>query len=49
MTAAAICVLPAKDTVEELFWKDEGFNKKINALVTLGIVFICFLLSIFID
>ena len=49
MTAAPLCVLPAKDTVEELFWKEEGLNKKINALVTLALVFICFLLSILIE
>ena len=49
MTAAPLCVLPAKDTVEELFWKEEGLNKKINALVTLALVFVCFLLSIMID
>ncbi len=49
MTAAPLFVLPAKDTVEELFWKEEGLNMKINALVTLGIIFVCFLLSIFIE
>ena len=49
MTAAPLCVLPAKDTVEELFWKEVGLNKKINALVTLALVFVCFLLSILID
>ena len=49
MTAAPLCVLPAKDTVEELFWKEEGLNKKINALVTLALVFVCFLLSIMIN
>jgi hypothetical protein len=49
MTAAPLCILPAKDTVEELFWKEEGMNKKINALVTLALVFVCFILSIMID
>jgi hypothetical protein len=49
MTAAPLRVLLAKNAVEELFWKEEGFSKKVNALVILGIVFICFLLSIFID
>jgi len=49
MTAAPLCVLPAKDTVEELFWKEQGMNMKINALVTLALVFVCFLLSILID
>ena len=49
MTAAPLCVLPAKDTVEELFYKKEGMNKKVNAIVTLILVFICFLLSILIN
>lgn len=49
MTAAPLCVLPAKDTVEELFYKKEGLNTKINALVTLSLVAICFILSISID
>ena len=49
MTAAPLCVLPAKDTVEELFWKKEGMSTKVNALVALAIVFVCFLLSILID
>jgi hypothetical protein len=49
ITAAPLSVLPAKDTVEELFWKEEGMNKKINALVTLALVFVCFILSIMID
>ena len=49
MTAAPLCVLPAKDTVEELFWKKEGMNRKINALVTLSIILVCYLLAIFID
>ncbi|TNV80099.1 hypothetical protein FGO68_gene9741 [Halteria grandinella] len=49
MTAAPLCVLPAKDTVEELFYKKEGLSTKVNALVTLALVAICFLLSISID
>ena len=49
MTAAPLCVLPAKDTVEELFYKEKGMNTKVNALVTLALVFVCFLLSIRID
>ena len=43
-----MCVLPAKDTVEEVFWKETGMSKKINALVTLGIVTLCYCLAIFI-
>ena len=49
LTAAPLCVLPAKDTVEELFFKESGMNTKVNALVTLALVFLCFLLSILID
>jgi amino acid permease len=49
MTAAPLCVLPAKDTVEELFWKENGMSNKVNALVTLALVFVCFLLSILIN
>ena len=49
MTAAPLCVLPAKDTVEELFYKKKLLDKKRNILVTLVLVFLCFLLSISID
>ncbi len=35
--------------MEELFWKEQGMNKKINALVTLALVFVCYILSIMID
>jgi hypothetical protein len=48
LTAAPLCVLPAKDTVEELFWKKDGMTMKINVLVTLGIVSVCYILAIFI-
>ena len=48
MAAAPICVLPAKDTVEEVFWKEKGMTKKVNILVTLGIVTLCYALGIFI-
>ena len=49
MASAPICVLPAKDTVEELFFKKEGLDRKRNVLVTLGLVVVCFLLSISFD
>ena len=49
LTAAPLCVLPAKDTVEELFWKKTGLTKKANVFVTFGIVSACFLLSILLD
>ena len=49
LAAAPLCILPAKDTVEELFYKKEGMNKKVNALVTLALIFVCYLLSILIE
>ena len=49
VTAAPLCVLPAKDTVEELFWKETKLTPKLNVLVTLALVFVCFLLSILIE
>ena len=48
MAAAPICVLPAKDTVEEVFWKQTGMSKKVNLLVTLGVVALCYALAMFI-
>jgi amino acid permease len=49
LTAAPLCVLPAKDTVEELLFKQDGMNTKVNALVTLALVSVCFLMSIMIS
>ena len=49
MASAPICVLPAKDTVEELFFKKEVLDRKNNVLVTFVLVFVCFLLSISFD
>ncbi|CDW80480.1 UNKNOWN [Stylonychia lemnae] len=48
LTASPLCVLPTKDTVEELFFKKTGLNKKTNILVTLGIVVVCYFPAIFI-
>ena len=48
-TAAPLCVLPAKDTVEEIIAKgnaERRLSKKENLLVTLGLVVVCYLLSI---
>lgn len=48
-TAAPLVVLPAKDTVEEIIAKgnpDRRLSSKENLLVTLGLVFTCYLLSI---
>lgn len=50
ITAAPICVLPSKDTIEELFYKDQagGMTKMQNLIVTLGLVCINTLLALFI-
>lgn len=32
--AAPLCVLPSKDTVEELLYKDAGMSKKVNLMWT---------------
>jgi len=51
MTAAPLCVLPSKDTIEELFYKeqDNGMTKKQNFFVTLGLVIINCILALFIS
>ena len=41
-------MLPTKDTVEELFFKKIGLDKRRNILVTLGIVVVCYFPAIFI-
>lgn len=38
MAAAPLCVLPSKDTVEELFYKEKGMTPKQNFFVTLILV-----------
>ena len=40
IAAAPLCVLPSKDTVEELFYKDDGMSKKQNIMVTFILVII---------
>lgn len=47
MSAAPLCVLPAKDTVEELLFK-EGMIKVQNAVVTFALVTISLVLALFI-
>lgn len=50
-TAAPLVVLPAKDTVEEIKMKGDpnrSLSPKENLLVTFGLVFACYLLSILI-
>lgn len=51
MTAAPICVLPSKDTVEELFYKEQngGMTKMQNIVVTLVLVIINTVLALFIN
>ena len=49
LSGIPLCILPVKDTIEELFWKEKGLSKKINVLITLALVVICYLLSILID
>mmetsp|Transcript_9468 Transcript_9468/g.12689 ORF Transcript_9468/g.12689 Transcript_9468/m.12689 type:complete len:184 (+) Transcript_9468:1042-1593(+) len=49
LTAAPLCVLPAKDTVEEIYLQGaRTLTKKENFFVTLLIVFVCYLLALFI-
>lgn len=48
MSAAPLCVLPSKDVVEELFWKEKGMTPKINLFVTFGVISLCFLMAMFI-
>lgn len=49
MTAAPLCVLPQKDTIEELFFKERGMSTKTNAFVTVLLVALCFGLSLLIQ
>ena len=48
ISASPLVVLPSKDTVEELFYKKEGMNKRQNCVVTLGLVTISWILALFI-
>jgi len=48
MAAAPLVVLPSKDTVEELFYKEKGMTKKQNFFVTLGLVVLNCVLALFI-
>lgn len=38
--AAPLCVLPSKDTIEELLYKDKGMTKKMNILWTFVLILI---------
>jgi len=44
--AAPICVLPCKETFEELVYSDKGMNSKQNFIVTVVMSVICYLLAI---
>lgn len=50
MTAAPLCVLPSKDTVEELFYKEnpDGMTKIQNLAVTFLLVTVNLVLALFI-
>ena len=48
VTAAPLVVLPAKDSVEEIFFKKKGMDFKINCLVTFSLIIICYVPAIFI-
>ena len=38
IAAGPLCVLPSKDTIEELFYKENGMTTKQNLFVTFGVV-----------
>lgn len=38
--AAPLCVLPSKDTIEELLYKDNGMTKKMNFVWTFVLIVI---------
>lgn len=48
MAAAPLCVLPSKDTVEELFYKEKGMTSKQNFFVTLALVSVNCVLALFV-
>ena len=41
-------ILPAKDTVEELFWKQSGMTNTTNFIVTFLLVLLSYVLALFI-
>jgi hypothetical protein len=48
LAATALCVLPAKETVEELFLKKQRMSNKQNVLWTFIIVFVSYAFAMFI-
>jgi amino acid permease len=49
ITAAPLCVLPSKDSIEELFFKEKGMNNKQNFMVTLLLLSVNMAPALFID
>ena len=49
MAAAPLCVLPSKDTIEELFYKEKGMTKTQNFLVTFILVTVNCVLALSFD
>jgi len=46
IAAGPLCVLPSKDTVEELFYKEKGMTSKQNFFVTLALITVNCLLAL---
>lgn len=44
--AAPICVLPSKDSFEELVYAENGMGNKQNTMVTLGMVIGCYIFAV---
>ena len=49
IAAAPLCVLPSKDTIEELFYKEKGMNMRQNVVATIGICIAACLIAISLD
>jgi amino acid permease len=49
ITAAPLCVLPSKDSIEELLYKEKGMNKKQNLIVTILLLSVNMVPALFID
>jgi len=49
ITAAPLCVLPSKDSIEELLYKDKGMTMKQNLVVTILLLSACMIPALFID
>ena len=48
ISAAPLVVLPSKDTIEELFFKEKGMSAKHNYIVTLLLIILNCVLALFI-